>query len=79
MTEIPSVFVVDNVNLVHTRWCPTLPEGTTPYMAKPKTALDLLTHLARPDSHERHQGAAAIRPCASCIPALAETERIQLP
>lgn len=79
----PHVWEVDGENFVHTRWCPEAPKAVEPYYTGPKTALDLLTQIAKGDSNSQfgslNQGPSILKPCAACIEVLAEQEREDLP
>ncbi len=80
----PHIWEMDQNNYVHTRWCqePKV-SPTQPYYTAPKTALDLLTHIARGDSHNQfgssHSGAGILKACDACVEVLAEQEREDLP
>lgn len=80
MTERKAhVWEVDSENFVHTRWCPEAPKTVQPYFTSPRTAIDLLAQVARPDIRDGFHGDGILRPCATCVLALAEREREDLP
>ncbi len=92
MTENkPHVWEVTPDNLVHTRWCPEVSAAVSnqtikapqPYRTGPKTALDLIAHIAAGDSQNqfgsRQSGPSKLKPCSACIEVLAEQEREDLP
>lgn len=76
-----TVFVVENeVDVVHVRWCQFIQNGSQEYKTKPRTAIDLLTHLASPDTKDAHKAPHVhLVACDKCIQAMAATEREQLP
>lgn len=86
-SRLPCIWVVDELDIVHTHRCrgiegesadyfpaargvPNMP-GHTP---EPRTAHNLIEHLARPDRHESHQGTGILVHCEDCIGAMAEIE-----
>ncbi len=73
--KLPFIWQVDSLDVVHTHRCSTAVEPTQEYGCTPRTATDLIAHLARPDSHERHTAPSRLRYCANCVGATAEIEK----
>lgn len=79
MTTPTYVFMVDDDNYVHARWCQLdLAKKPIPYFTVPRTATALLAHLAKPDTQSQfgssHSGPGILRPCQACINPMAESE-----
>lgn len=72
--RLPALWVIDELDIVHAHRCGSIEEPSSDYFPIARTATDLLAHLARPDSHERHQGPARIVPCDDCVVTVAEIE-----
>jgi hypothetical protein len=64
---------VDEAQVVHNTMCKAAVGAVTHYVSKPKTNVEMLDSLARPDSAHGHEAPGLIRGCEFCIPVDEET------
>lgn len=72
--KLAPLWVIDEVEVVHTHRCSDIQEPGQDYFTAARTATDLIEHLARPDIANGHTAPSNIIPCDNCIRGAAEIE-----
>lgn len=75
LAELPVIWVIDELEIVHTVRCRDITEPATDYKTKARTATDLMEQLARPDTKDGHAAPTTLVHCDECIVPLIEMER----
>lgn len=71
--SVKSIWVIEGISTVHYANCDEIASPSTPYMTTPKTASEMLAHIARPDTKDKMPGPSILGAC-QCITLTAERE-----